>query len=438
MATYKYICNVCNITFDDKEIAASHISKIKHKKKTEELVLADNKIKDEKKEELKKSFEENDLVSEKDVYYSKMIRVDLSNESRKYIYFCKFCSRQFMRKDTLLKHMKNNCKAKKDKEINMAELQKMQCDDDQQVKISFIEQKGAKINLEEMMNENEVNNPLSEDGESSEEETDPNTFEDNSYGNIGTNNIPPNPDLVNPDNNNYPNELPEIKDDDKEDYEEFKKLMYIASLQGLNEEEQMYFVYQYQKKKRQEELNDIKYYYMMIRREEERQRISNAQKVSLFAVNEAKRVLKKIREEVSTLALLNRSTLRLTQEDIIEFNELEQEMKDEVDEKYSSKNIKIKIRKNKKFEDNNYDLEEDHRIEELIDQSLEPVDMPHKPEEMISKDLVNVLYENRTPEVEDLYNEIDNIYKEHIEVFNLYIKKNFIKFQHLFVDVFAN
>ena len=94
---------------------------------------------------------------------------------------------------------------------------------------------------------------------------------------------------MNPDNNNYPNELPEIKDDDKEDYEEFKKLMYVASLQGLNEEEQMYFVYQYQKKKRQEELNDIKYYYMMIRREEERQRISNAQKVSLFAVNEAQK-----------------------------------------------------------------------------------------------------------------------------------------------------
>ena len=72
--------------------------------------------------------------------------------------------------------------------------------------------------------------------------------------------------------------------------------MYIASLQGLNEEEQMYFVYQYQRKKRQEELNEIKYYYMMIRREEERQRISNAQKVALFSVNEAKESFKKIRQ----------------------------------------------------------------------------------------------------------------------------------------------
>ncbi len=436
MTTYKYICNVCNITFEDKEIASSHISKIKHRKKIEELILADSKIDIDKKEELKKSFDENDLVSEKDIYYSKMTRVDLETEARRYIYFCKFCSRQFFRKDTLMKHMKNTCKVKKDKEINMAELQKMQCDDDQQVKISFIEQKGAKIKLEEMMNENEVTNPLSDTNESSDEDICPNVYEDNSYGNIGTNNIPPNPDLVNPDNNNYPNELPEIKDEDKEDYEEFQKLMYIASLQGLNEDEQMYFVYQYQKKKRQEELNEIKYYYMMIRREEERQRISNAQKVSLFAVNEAKRVLKKIREEVSKLALLNRSTLRLTQEDIIEFNELEQEWKDEVDEKYSSKNIKIKVRKNKKFEDNNYDLEVDNRIEELIDQSLEPVDMPNKPEEMISKELVNVLYENRSPEVEDIYNEIDNLYKENINIFNLYIKKNFIKFQHLFEDVF--
>ena len=111
MTTYKYICNVCNITFDDKDIASSHISKIKHKKKTEELILNDPKIKEDKKEELKNSFEENDLVSEKDIYYSKMIRVDLSNESRKYIYFCKFCSRQFVRKDTLIKHMKNTCKS---------------------------------------------------------------------------------------------------------------------------------------------------------------------------------------------------------------------------------------------------------------------------------------------------------------------------------------
>ena len=30
---------------------------------------------------------------------------------------------------------------------------------------------------------------------------------------------------------------------DKEDYEEFQKLMYIAGLQGMNEDEQMYFVY---------------------------------------------------------------------------------------------------------------------------------------------------------------------------------------------------
>ena len=64
------------------------------------------------------------------------------------------------------------------------------------------------------------------------------------------------------------------------------------------------------------------------------------------------------------------------------------------------------------------------------------MDMPHKPEELVAQDLVKVLYENRTPEVEDIYNEIDYLYKENIDVFNLYIKKNFIKFQHLFEDVF--
>lgn len=438
MSTHKYICNVCNLVFDDAETAANHITKIKHKKKTEELVLKDKKISDEKKEILKQEFIDKDLVSEKDAYYSKMLKVDLSTNTRKYTFFCKFCSRQFVKKESLLNHMNKNCKVKKDKEINNAELHKMQCDDDQQSKISFLEKKGTKMKLEEMMHENDVVHPFKKNGEEDQGyNVDPDTFDDNSYGNVGTNNIPPNPDLVNPDNNNYPNELPEIKDEEKEDYEEFQKLMYIASLQGLNEEEQMYFVYQYQRKKRQEELNEIKYYYMMIRREEERQRISNAQKIALFSVNEAKRVLKKIREEVSTLALLNKNTIKLTQDDIKIQNEKEQLMIEDVDVKYSFKNMKMNIIKNKKFQDNDYDSPVDNSIEDMIDQSLEPVEMPNKPEEMISKNLADVLYENRTPEVEEIYYEIDNLYKENIDVFNLYIKKNFIKFQHLFEDVFV-
>ncbi len=435
MSSYKYICNVCNLTFDDAENAAIHITKVKHKKKIEEQIINDKRLSDEKKEALKLEFVENELVSEKDLYCAKLVKVDEESNNRKYTYFCKFCQRQFVKKESLWNHMNKTCKVKKDKEINNLELQQMQCDDDQHAKISYIEDKGNKMKLEEMMNENEVIHPF-KDSDSSDEELQPTFFDDNSYGNIGANNIPPNPNMVNPENNNYPNELPEIKDEEKEDYEEFQKLMYMASLQGLNEDEQMYFVYQYQRKKRQEELNEIKYYYMMIRREEERQRISNAQKVALFSVNEAKRVLKKIREEVSTLALLNKNTLKLSQEDIKQEHLRTQEMIEEVDDKYSFQNMKMKVRKNKKFQDNNYDLPIDNSVEEMIEQSLEPLDMPHKPEELVAQDLVKVLYENRTPEVEDIYNEIDYLYKENIDVFNLYIKKNFIKFQHLFEDVF--
>ena len=438
MTTYKYICNVCNVNFDTAENAASHITKIKHRKKTEELILSNTKLSNDKKETLKLEFTKNDLVSEKDLYYSKLLKIDNKTESRKYTYFCKFCSRQFVKKESLLNHMNKTCKVKKDKTINHAELQKLQCDDDQQVKISFIEEQGVKMKLEEMMHENEVIHPFQDDNYvDSDDDQDCCVYENNSYGCVGANNIPPDPTMVNPENNNYPNELPEIKDEEKEDYEEFQKIMYLASLQGLNEEEQMYFVYQYQRKKRQEELSEIKYYYMMIRREEERQRISNAQKVALFSVNEAKRVLKKIREEVSTLALLNKNTLRLTNADIKQQQEKQKEMCQEVDDKYSLKNMKVKVRKNKKFHDNNYDLPEDNSIEELIDKSLEPEDMPNKPEEMISKDLANILYENRTPEVEDIYNEIDNLYRDNFDIFNLYIKRNFIKFQHLFEDVFV-
>ena len=260
-------------------------------------------------------------------------------------------------------------------------------------------------------------------------------FDDNSYGNIGTNNIPPDPNLVNPDNNNYPSELPEIKDQEKEDYEEFQKLMHLASLQGLNDEEQMYFVYQYQRKKRQEELNDIKYYYMMIRREEERQRISNAQKISLFSVNEAKRILKKVREQVSTLALLNKNTLRLTEEDFIIQNEHNKKLIDGVDNKYSFTEMKTKVLKNKKFKDNNYDLQDDDDIEEMVNRSMEVEDMPNKAEELEASKLNNKLYQNNITLEEELYNEIDYLYKENVKVFNYYIRKNFIKFQHLFVDV---
>ena len=45
--------------------------------------------------------------------------------------------------------------------------------------------------LEEMMNENDVTHPFRDD-DSDEEIFDPGMFDDNSYGNIGTNNIPPN------------------------------------------------------------------------------------------------------------------------------------------------------------------------------------------------------------------------------------------------------
>ena len=438
MSCFKYICNTCNLTFENSDSAAAHILKIKHKKKTEEVVLKDKKLNEEERCILVDDFSSNTLVSPKDIFYSKLLKVNNDTNNRKYTYFCKFCQRQFVKKESLMNHMQKTCKKKKDKEIANLELQKMQCDDDQQAKISFIEEKGNMMKLDEMMHETDVTHPFKQvESEDSEEDmNDSDDFDNNSYGSVGANNIPPNPNLVNPNNNNYPNELPEIKDEEKEDYEEFQKLMYIASLQGMNEEEQMYFVYQYQRKKRQEELNEVKYYYMMIRREEERQRISNAQKVALYAVNESKKVLKKIREEVSTLALLHKNTLKLTPQDIKTQLLREKEMKKNVDEQYSYKNMKVKIRKNKKFQDNNYDCEPDDSLEKLIDKSLEPEEMPSKPDELISKDLANILYENRTPEEEEIYNEIDIIYKENIDIFNIYIKKNYIKFTHLFEDVF--
>ena len=112
MSNYKYICNVCNLTFDNEENAGIHITMVKHKKKTEENVLKDSKLTEEKKEELE-NFSDHQLVSEKDGYYSKLLKVDLETNARKYTYFCKFCKRQFVKKGSLMNHMNNTCKVKR-------------------------------------------------------------------------------------------------------------------------------------------------------------------------------------------------------------------------------------------------------------------------------------------------------------------------------------
>ena len=72
MTTYKYICTICNVSFDDTKNASSHITKIKHRKKTEEHVLGDKQLSKEMKDSLQLEFTKNVLVSERDLYYSKI------------------------------------------------------------------------------------------------------------------------------------------------------------------------------------------------------------------------------------------------------------------------------------------------------------------------------------------------------------------------------
>ena len=113
MSAFKYICNTCNLTFDDAESASAHIQKFKHKKKVEENVLKDKKLPEQKKKILEQDFKDNKLVSEKDIHYGKMLKVNNDTNSRKYTYFFKFCNRQFVKKDSLLNHMNKTCKVKK-------------------------------------------------------------------------------------------------------------------------------------------------------------------------------------------------------------------------------------------------------------------------------------------------------------------------------------
>ena len=53
MSAFRYICNTCNLTFDDVESASAHIQKFKHKKKIEENVLKDKKLPEQKKKMLR-------------------------------------------------------------------------------------------------------------------------------------------------------------------------------------------------------------------------------------------------------------------------------------------------------------------------------------------------------------------------------------------------
>ena len=442
----KYWCPTCDIKLNTRKIMSAHIIKLKHQKNVKELYCEKIESEDEK-EKYVKIFDENNNNPEneikKELCYSK-VRKEQDDGTFKTFYLCKDCSREFVKEDTLEKHIKNTCKVRKDKEFTNEEFKKLQSEDIQQESIDEMESLGRKIKIKDIFKSKDLD---LQEKEAKQEEKENSISEE---------------EALKPGYKEQ--EIPDLsKDPEKESFIEFQKLMHMAEMQGLSEEEQLYFVYQYQKKQRQETVSEIKHQYMLIRREEERQRITNAQKIALYSANEARNVLKQIQDQVSTLALLNKSTLRLTEEDIKHeyVNCVNRILM--INENFSLRNIsKVTKTPNTKFlstinknalngiteedmereknkprkiytkEDIVYESSDDEEMEDNVEnEKLLGGHISH-PEDINSEEVKIPIYKNFKKVSQEFYEEIDNLYKENMEIFNLYIKNNFIKFQHLF------
>ena len=156
----------------------------------------------------------------------------------------------------------------------------------------------------------------------------------------------------------------------------------------------------------------MKYYYMMLKREEDKKMTCEAQRISLRCTNECRNILKKVTEQVCRLSLLNKSYLKLDDNDIRENNLIKQSKFDTIDEEFT---IKTPIGKNINTRDlNNEDTLTDSELKVKVS---------------------NILKKNNTSENEDIYDEIDIIFRDHTNIFNSYIRDNYIKFSHIFKDL---
>jgi hypothetical protein len=83
-------------------------------------------------------------------------------------------------------------------------------------------------------------------------------------------------------------------------------------------------------------------------------------------------------------------------------------------------------------EDIVYESSEDEEMEDNIENEKLLGNHINHPEDINSEEVKIPIYKNFKKVSQEFYEEVDNLYKENMEIFNLYIKNNFIKFQHLF------
>lgn len=368
----KYYCKISDEFFLNKNDAVKHINSQFHKKGVIRTVLNKEKNNPPEFYKMRDMFLSTEVSHERDLLYYQLKRIDTGNREEKVIYLCPHCSREYIRPNTLIKHIENTCKVVKDNSYQMTEDEE---DEEEQYRIE------RKEYIQKLCDRLKIDNILDEDN--------PNYKETNIED----------------------EECPEIDiiEDEDQDFVDFKNLINYAASQGLSPDEQFAYVYHIQKKKREELFGKIKYYYMMIKREEDKKMIYETQKICLKCVNECNRVLKQVTNKVGDLSLLNNGILRVTDEDVVNQSTI-------INKKYDDIDTMCQIETPMTNTVNDSDI---NNIETLTTEELK-------------LKVRKILKNNTNNNEEDIYCEIDGLFRENAGVFNSYLKDNHIKFEHLF------
>lgn len=368
----KYYCKVCDEYMLNKNDAAKHIDSQFHRKGVIRKVLNEERKCPQEFFKFRDMFLSTEVSYERDLLYCQIKRIDTGNREEKLIFICQYCSREYIRENTLIKHIENTCKVKNDETYEMSEEELDQEEQNRLEREEYIQKICDKLKIENILDENNPNYKHT-------------TLEDEEC-----------PDM-------------DILEDEDQDFVDFKNLINYAAAQGLSPDEQFAYVYHIQKKKREELFGKIKYYYMLIKREEDKKMIYEAQKICLKCVNECNSILKKVTNKVGDLSLLNNGILRVTEEDVANETNV-------VNKKYGDIDVMSAVKTPMTNTVNDPDI---NNIETLTDNELK-------------MKVRKILSTNTNNNEEDLYQEIDGLFRENVGVFNSYLKDNHIKFGHLF------
>ena len=133
----KHICDRCKIEFNKKSTYINHLNR-KNQCKVNIIVSDEIQIKSD----------ENPMKPDENyINYDNIIETK-QNINHLSIY-CKFCNKEFKRKDYLKKHLDQSCKLKKEKETMEATML---------IKIAELEEKNKKIEEKNKKMEEEINN----------------------------------------------------------------------------------------------------------------------------------------------------------------------------------------------------------------------------------------------------------------------------------------